>query len=160
MPTAKYRMVASAPLSTGLTSTVPISTARYTVVSFVRIAKPSLDPAGPAGGGGIEVPRLPAPAGAVGLGGQRGQRGVVAGEGAPEPARFAGTPVAQFARQPPEAGLVVRFGARFQPVAGRVGAPGQVTPEAAGGARSLLGEAGFRVLDGDDMRGAEDPGLQ
>src|SRR6516165_8720366 len=37
MPTRKYRIVATAPRRTGLTSTFPISTARYMAVSFAGL---------------------------------------------------------------------------------------------------------------------------
>src|SRR6185437_520216 len=47
MPTTKYRIVATAPFRTGLRSTVPISTARYMVLSFAVV--PSLGSAGAAG---------------------------------------------------------------------------------------------------------------
>src|ERR1700758_4685604 len=55
MPTRKYRIVATAPFRTGLRSTVPISTARYMVLSFAVLlrytsATASLGSAGTAGG--------------------------------------------------------------------------------------------------------------
>src|SRR5271170_3918959 len=65
---------------------------------------------------GVEVPRPPAPAGAVGLGSERGQCGVIAGESAAEPTGFTCAAVAQALREPAESGLVVDVGARFETV--------------------------------------------
>ena len=47
----------------------------------------------------VQVPGLPAPAGAVGFGGQRGQRGVIAGKRAAEPPGFVRATFAKFARE-------------------------------------------------------------
>src|SRR5271163_4208819 len=108
---------------------------------------------GAAGSGGIEVPSLPAPAGIVGLGGECGQRGVVAGESAAEPTGFTCATFAQTLRESAEGRLVVKVGAGFEAVAGCVAVFGQLAAEVA---RDLFGELALGVLDGDDVRRAED----
>ena len=74
--------------------------------------------------------------------------------------RFRPRSAAQVGGKPAERRLVVRLGTRVQGVTGRGSALGQVAAVAAHGARNLLGETASRMLDGDDMRCAEDPQQQ
>ena len=68
--------------------------------------------------------------------------------------------LAKFAREFAKRRLIPGVGSGFDAVAGRVGVLGQLASMAAGGAGDLLGEVPAGVLDGDDMRGAEDPEQQ
>src|ERR1700722_19929397 len=87
--------------------------------------------------GRVEVPGLPTPAGAVGLGGQRGERGIIARETASEPTVLTCATFTQAIREPPERRFVVDVGAGFEVIAGCLGVLGQLAAEVA---RDLFGE--------------------
>jgi hypothetical protein len=59
----------------------------------------------------------------------------------------------QLIRELTERDLVVKVGVGLQVIAGCVSALGQLSAEVA---RDLLGEKAAGVLDGDDVRGAQD----
>src|SRR3954470_7832670 len=99
----------------------------------------------------IQVPGLPAPTGAVRLGDQRGQRGLIAGQHPAQPSDLGGAAVAKALWEPAKRCLVVDGGVRLQVIAGGIALTWQNAAVATDRAGDLLGEALARVLDRDVM---------
>jgi hypothetical protein len=99
------------------------------------------------------VPGLPTPPGTDGLGGERGQRGIVTRECASEPTSIGCALLAQSIGELTKRVLIEEVDPRLEVISRCLRPAGELAIKVA---RNLFGKNGIGVLDSNDVRGAQD----